>query len=198
MTDTDHFIDGVNDDRPCYCCNCGWEGPAKETQPIQNLTQRIDAGELVPIGECPECGALAQLEQGDYSDRFHPRATHHYRLDYEVHFREATFPTSISMMVCAGTADEAKAEAERLLRDKYAQQRVEIVRVTKLVVRNMRDLSREALVEIAEYARGGLYLDIGLLGEFYNLDKDVSGADFIEHMTNVLGKHDLIPREETS
>jgi hypothetical protein len=60
-----------------------------------------------------------------------------------------------------------------------------------------RELSREALVEIAEYAQGGLFWDIRGSREFWNLDKDVRGSDFIEHMTGILAKHDLEPQELT-
>ena len=60
-----------------------------------------------------------------------------------------------------------------------------------------RELSREALIEIAECAQDGLYWDVRGTQEFWNLDKDVSGSDFIEHMTGVLAKHGLEPEALT-
>jgi hypothetical protein len=58
-------------DRPCHCGNCG--GLFMERQlrcnleEIPDLGQRLDPGGEVPVGECPECGALAYLvKKGDY------------------------------------------------------------------------------------------------------------------------------------
>lgn len=62
-------------------------------------------------------------------------------------------------------------------------------------MRNPADLSREALIEIASYARDYLYLDIVDDREVWNPDKDVSGYDYIDHMNLVLGKYGLIPGE---
>lgn len=47
------------EDAPAQCDDCGWTGPASQTnQDIPHLTERIAPGETVPTGECPECGAL--------------------------------------------------------------------------------------------------------------------------------------------
>jgi len=62
---------------------------------------------------------------------------------------------------------------------------------------NPAELSREALIEIAEYARDFLYLDLVDGRDVWNPDKDVSGYDYIDHMNIVLGKYDLIPAEMT-
>jgi len=62
-------------------------------------------------------------------------------------------------------------------------------------MRKLTDLSREELIEIAEYATGFLYLDMVDGTEVWNPDKDVSGYDYIDHMNFVLGKHDLVPEE---
>jgi hypothetical protein len=61
-------------------------------------------------------------------------------------------------------------------------------------VKSVKDLDREALEEIVMYARDGLFLDIVGDREVYSLDKPVSGADYIEHMTSILAEHDLVPR----
>lgn len=43
-----------------YCQNCDWRGDASELREIHDLSQRVSPGELMPSGECPECGALCQ------------------------------------------------------------------------------------------------------------------------------------------
>lgn len=59
-------------------------------------------------------------------------------------------------------------------------------------------LPREALEEIAHYAVGALW---GMSADgrkiyAYDLDKDVSGSDFIDHMSGVLDRHGLTPPDE--
>ncbi len=39
------------------CSNCGWEG-VSDISEIDDLLERVDAGEIMPHGQCPECGAL--------------------------------------------------------------------------------------------------------------------------------------------
>lgn len=42
------------------CDNCGWVGPKDQTRnPIPDLAERLDPGGPMPVGECPQCGALA-------------------------------------------------------------------------------------------------------------------------------------------
>lgn len=41
-----------------YCQNCDWRGTESQLDDIQDLHQRVDPGEPMPAGECPECGAL--------------------------------------------------------------------------------------------------------------------------------------------
>lgn len=65
-----HLIEDEEDTRPCQCDNCGWQGPANETLPACDIQERIEAGNIIPIGECPECQALcyrtyAELTQDD-------------------------------------------------------------------------------------------------------------------------------------
>ena len=49
-------------DIPCQCDNCSWEGMSDEVVEVADLTERVAAGEIMPAGECPECGALAHYE----------------------------------------------------------------------------------------------------------------------------------------
>lgn len=47
----------------CQNCSKLWEGD--ELEPIQNIGQRVEAGEPMPSGECPDCGALCQPLEGE-------------------------------------------------------------------------------------------------------------------------------------
>jgi hypothetical protein len=42
------------------CQNCGEIRPERDLDEIDNLLARISPGDIVPIGQCPECGALCQ------------------------------------------------------------------------------------------------------------------------------------------
>lgn len=50
---------------PVVCSDCGWTGPIYATKIILNFRERVLAGEIVPAGECPKCGALAHLKKKD-------------------------------------------------------------------------------------------------------------------------------------
>ena len=50
-----------------YQC-CGWSGPADACGPLENARERVQPGEAMPAGECPECNAPAMLD-----DRSEPR-----------------------------------------------------------------------------------------------------------------------------
>lgn len=47
----------------CRCGNCGWTGPESALRcgltEIEDFWSRVSPGEVVPDGECPECGGLA-------------------------------------------------------------------------------------------------------------------------------------------
>lgn len=47
--------------RKAACQDCDWEGKASECKEIADYEDRVGAGEDVPCGECPECGALAHI-----------------------------------------------------------------------------------------------------------------------------------------
>jgi hypothetical protein len=41
----------------CDCCEKDWD--ANELSDIQSLHRRVEAGGIIPSGECPECGSLS-------------------------------------------------------------------------------------------------------------------------------------------
>lgn len=50
------------------CNNCGWTGNelVYELPELDQLYERIEPGETVPAGECPECDALAHVNKSDW------------------------------------------------------------------------------------------------------------------------------------
>lgn len=54
-------LDESHDNLPVACNNCVWKGRMQDVNPIRDLDDRISPGEIVPAGECPQCGALASL-----------------------------------------------------------------------------------------------------------------------------------------
>ena len=66
-------------------------------------------------------------------------------------------------------------------------------------MRKVSDLDHEQLVQIVESIQGFLYLDLDNRGtEFWNPDKEWSGADVCEHVAGLLGQHDLVPDSRQS
>ncbi len=59
--------------------------------------------------------------------------------------------------------------------------------------KNPADLTKTELVKIALYARDFLFLTVD--SAEYTLDKEVSGADYIEHMTGILATYGLVPKD---
>jgi hypothetical protein len=47
------------------CDNCPWIGSERDCGEIQNLSGRVAPGEIMPAGECPECGALCHLTENE-------------------------------------------------------------------------------------------------------------------------------------
>lgn len=58
------------------------------------------------------------------------------------------------------------------------------------VERRVKALPNDALAEVVLYAFGGLYVEHD---DKVNPDKQVSGADYIEHMAGILRRHGLTP-----
>lgn len=46
------------DDVICECQNCGATWPESQLEPIDDIYLRVEPGEPMPAGECPDCGAL--------------------------------------------------------------------------------------------------------------------------------------------
>ena len=40
------------------CGNCDWTGEQEQCKEVKDISMRVSAGEIMPAGECPECGAL--------------------------------------------------------------------------------------------------------------------------------------------
>ena len=55
----------MTDMQPVTCQNCGWKGTVGQCEPIapRYLPERVPAGDVMPAGECPECGASAMLDK---------------------------------------------------------------------------------------------------------------------------------------
>ena len=62
----------MTDTRPVTCQDCGWKGTVGHCEPIapRHLPERVATGDIMPAGECPECGASAMLD----ADGPHPYA----------------------------------------------------------------------------------------------------------------------------
>ena len=51
-------------DPMCACQNCAWEGPESSVKTeIPDFHERVMPGEVCPVGECPECGALCHYQK---------------------------------------------------------------------------------------------------------------------------------------
>lgn len=52
----------VPDNTPCKCDDCGKVTPIVDLESVSDIGERLDAGGIVPAGEC-ECGALAYISE---------------------------------------------------------------------------------------------------------------------------------------
>jgi hypothetical protein len=102
---------------------------------------------------------------------------------------EPTKEDSVSM---CGTANCSEFEFEVEVRLVSIQETCECTAPPT----DLKNVKRESLAEIASWAQGMLFLhaDEGSDDHTWSLDKEVSGADFIDHMTTILSKHGLVPR----
>lgn len=53
--------------RPRQCLDCGWEGPTRKLKPLHSL-KGLSPGEIIPLGECPECGNFIHLDDDEFSE----------------------------------------------------------------------------------------------------------------------------------
>ena len=56
------------------CQDCGWHGPVEETKELRNVWDRVQPGDAMPAGECPEegCAGAAMLDRSDGADDLRP------------------------------------------------------------------------------------------------------------------------------
>ena len=47
------------------CQSCNWTGPADDCGPLKNAWERVHPGDVMPVGECPVCGASAMIVEDD-------------------------------------------------------------------------------------------------------------------------------------
>ncbi|MEX0867209.1 MAG: hypothetical protein WD030_07615 [Pirellulales bacterium] len=64
-------------------------------------------------------------------------------------------------------------------------------------MRLISELSREELEQIVQSVQDLLYLDTGQSGDFYNPEKDWSGADVCESIAATLREFGLVPEVAT-
>lgn len=100
MSTTPKFLDGPT---ICCCDGCDWRGAAEELDDIDRLHERLDAGGVVPAGECPACGALAYIDK----DQTPP---------VELAYYDVTFQRSSWEEVCIRVKASKPYEAEMLAR----------------------------------------------------------------------------------
>lgn len=48
-----------------HCQNCGWSGTEDDLAPYSDMANRLEVGDTVPAGECPEegCGAVCWSDE---------------------------------------------------------------------------------------------------------------------------------------
>ena len=51
------------------CQYCHWNGPADECGPLLNAWERVQPGDIMPAGACPECNASAMLDEDKHEPR---------------------------------------------------------------------------------------------------------------------------------
>ena len=73
----------------CQCC--GWQGPVEQCGPLRNAWERVQPGEVMPAGECPECNASAMLDPDPDRPRIvidtttRPESATHFPSHYKAH-----------------------------------------------------------------------------------------------------------------
>lgn len=52
----------MSDTRACHCDDCEWEGTVEDLVFPDNIHQRVEGGERMPDGACPECDSLIHVD----------------------------------------------------------------------------------------------------------------------------------------
>lgn len=48
------------------CADCNWQGSSWDAEYIEDIYDRVSPGDVMPWGQCPDCGSLIAFEkQGD-------------------------------------------------------------------------------------------------------------------------------------
>jgi hypothetical protein len=100
------------------CDNCGRTFSKEQLARIERLEERIEAGAIVPSGQCPDCGALCYLQESPGARRPGPptRIIIHVRggVAEGVSCSDAAASVSVADWDDAAVDDRARAECERL------------------------------------------------------------------------------------
>jgi len=48
------------------CANCDWQGFDTDCYPVKDVLERVAPGEIMPAGECPECGAVCHPSKPEF------------------------------------------------------------------------------------------------------------------------------------
>lgn len=51
------------------CPECEWTGDIDHMDELDDMPERVSAGEFCPAGQCPECGALIEYTEEDIRER---------------------------------------------------------------------------------------------------------------------------------
>jgi predicted RNA-binding Zn-ribbon protein involved in translation (DUF1610 family) len=95
-----------DDGIPCVCGDCNKEFNSQDLDMVDDFEERVSPGEIVPAGQCPDCGALAH-----YRDQKAPDWSPQYKLlrCVEILARNAE--------AWDGEEDSVKEEHELLIRE---------------------------------------------------------------------------------
>lgn len=59
------IVPAPSEEEPCcQCRNCNWHGSVDKADPVHDMWSRVLPGEIMPAGDCPDCGALVHLVSG--------------------------------------------------------------------------------------------------------------------------------------
>ena len=91
----------MHDYRPVTCQNCNWQGSAHSCKPIEPhaLPHRVHAGDVMPAGECPECGSSALLDPATSQPQAHIRPV--TKAENATHFQTRGKADSLAKIMAA-------------------------------------------------------------------------------------------------